>query len=189
MRLFTGIALAPEVSERLAAILDELKPSARLNWSPVPNLHITCKFIGQWPEDRLPEMEAALKGVAADGPIPITVARFGFFPNPHRPHSLFAGVQAGPALPELVSAIDRALAPLGCPIEARDYRPHVTLARIKGTADLITLREHIAQIADPDFGSFEAREFHLYSSQPGPRASTYTKLATYDLMREKNQNA
>lgn len=189
MRLFTGIALPSEVTDKLAGVLNDLKPTARINWSPVPNLHITCKFIGRWPEDRLPEMEAALKGVGADGPIPITVSRFGFFPNPHRPHSLFSGVQAGSALPELVSAIDHALAPLGCAVETREYHPHVTLARIKGTADLIALREHIAQIANPDFGSFEAREFHLYSSQPGPRGSVYTKLATYDLMREKNENA
>ena len=36
------------------------KPLARINWSPVDNLHITTKFIGEWPEARLDEIKRAL---------------------------------------------------------------------------------------------------------------------------------
>lgn len=187
MRLFTGIALAPDVEERLAKVLAELRPSARINWSPVENLHITLRFIGTWPDERLSEMKAALGNALVTGAIPIRVSQFGYFPNPHRPHSLFAGVQAGVGLPELVGAIDRALAPLGLAPEDRQYHPHVTLARIKGNADVRNLRSKIAGLTDFEFGTFEAREFHLYLSQPQAHGSVYTKLATYDLMREKNE--
>jgi len=186
MRLFTGIAIAPNVIDKLSAALAELRPTARINWSPVENLHITSKFIGEWPEDRLPALTSALAAVATAGPIPITIARFGFFPNPHHPHSFFAGVQAGPGLGKLTAAIDQALAPLGLAPETRDFRPHITLARIKGTSDIRGLREHIAGMTDFDFGSYEAANFHLYLSKPDSRGSVYTKLATYDLMRENN---
>jgi 2'-5' RNA ligase len=186
MRLFTGIDLAPNVVDRLSAILSELKPTARLNWSPVENVHITCKFIGEWPEDRLSELTTALRSVPHPGPISINISGFGFFPNPHRPHSFFAGVQADPSLAELATAIDQALAPLGCPPETRAYHPHLTLARIKGSGDLRALREHVAGMTDLDFGSFAAQQFHLYLSRPATRGSAYTKLATYDLMREIN---
>lgn len=186
MRLFTGVALAPHVTERLAAALDEFHPTARVNWTPVDNLHITCRFIGNWPDARLTDLTAALGTVAAEGAIPINISRFGFFPNPHHPHSFFAGVQAGAGLADLVAAIDRALLPLGLAAEARPYHPHVTLARIRGTGDIRALREHIAGMTNFDFGRFDAREFHLYLSQPSGRGSVYTKLATYDLMREKN---
>jgi len=184
MRLFTGIALAPNIAAKLSAILGELRPTARVNWSPVENLHITSRFIGEWPEDRLSALTSALAAVAVAGPVPITIARFGFFPNPHHPHALFAGVQAGPALGELAASIGQALAPLGLAPETREYRPHVTLARIKASNDIRALREHIAGMTDFDFGSFEALHFHLYLSQPGSKGSVYTKLATYDLMRE-----
>jgi len=187
MRLFTGIAPAPNVIDRLSAIFDELRPTAQINWSPVGNLHITCKFIGEWPEDLLPEMEAALGTVAVADPIPITISQVGFFPNPQRPHSLFADVEAGPALAELAAAIDMALAPLGCDPETRPYRPHITLARVKPGNDIRGLREHVAAMTDFEFGSFDARDFHLYVSTPAPGGSVYTKLATYDLMRENNE--
>lgn len=197
MRLFTGIALAPIVVDKLSNALGELRPTARINWVPIENLHITSKFIGDWPDDRLSVLTAALQTVAVTGPIPITISRFGFFPNPHHPHSFFAGVQAGPGLAELAAAIDKALLPLGIAAETRSYRPHVTLARIKGSNEIRGLREHIAGMTDLDFGSYEAPDYHLYLSQPashGPAHATtgrsiYTKLATYDLMRENNANS
>jgi len=76
--------------------------------------------------------------------------------------------------------------PLGCQPETRAFHPHVTLARVKPGSDLRTVRRHIAAMTGFDLGSFAAREFHLYLSQPGPQGSVYTKLATYDLVREKN---
>ena len=109
MRLFTGITLSDSVIARLSAAVAQLRSAAPLNWSPVENIHITCRFIGEWPEDALSGLTGALATVpmaeavsgAIAGPIPVHISRFGFFPNPHHPHSLFAGVQAGPRLADL----------------------------------------------------------------------------------------
>ena len=186
MRLFTGIALAPAVAEKISAALEELRPTAHIKWTPPENLHITCKFIGAWHEDRLTDLKTELSAVAPPGPIPIRISQFGFFPNHHHPHSFFAGVQAGEKLAELAASIDRALVPLGLAAETRPYHPHVTLARTKANADTRGLREHLAAMSDFDFGSFDAHEFHLYESKPSARGSVYKKLATYHLMRENN---
>jgi 2'-5' RNA ligase len=180
MRLFTGIAIAPHVLDNIERLLGELRPLARLNWTPIENLHITSKFLGEWPEPKLPELEQALRRIPAPGNIRIAVASFGFFPNPHHPRVLFAGVQAGPALGELARSIDEALLPLGCAREERPYAPHITLAKIKNE-HLRNLREHIASMTNPDFGSFDAVDFHLYLSKPGPRGSVYSRLASYSL--------
>ena len=185
MRLFTGIAIAPQVLDNIGKLLGELRPLARLNWTPVENLHITSKFIGEWPEQKLAKLEQALSQVPAPGNIRIEVARFGFFPNPHHPRVLFADVQAGPALGELARAIDEALVSLGCAREERPYAPHITLAKINqakiNNENIRDLREHIASMTNPDFGSFDAVDFHLYLSKPGPHGSVYSKLASYSL--------
>jgi RNA 2',3'-cyclic 3'-phosphodiesterase len=181
MRLFTGIALPAGVRDNLAGVLKELRPLARLNWSPVENLHITSKFIGQWPEQKLAELESALDGVNYPLGFDIAIARFGYFPNPHHPRTLFAGVHAGPALADLANRIDEALRPLGIAKENRPYSPHLTLARIKNE-DIRVLREHIAKMINFDFGTFQASEFHLYLSKTGPNGSIYTPLARYPLL-------
>jgi 2'-5' RNA ligase len=185
MRLFTGIALPPDVRDSLARVLKELRPLAPLNWSPVENLHITSKFIGQWPEERLAELEAALENINFGRTFDVAIARFGYFPNPHHPRAFFAGVSsakpAGPGLAELANRIDETLRPLGIAKEDRPYTPHLTLARIK-QEDLRELREHIAKMTNFDFGTFQVSEFHLYSSNTGPKGSIYTPLATYPLL-------
>jgi 2'-5' RNA ligase len=185
MRLFTGIAIAPHVLDNIERLLGELRPLARLNWTPGENLHITSKFIGEWPEQRLAELERTLGQLPTPGEIRIAVARFDFFPNPHHPRVLFAGVQAGPALGDLARSIDEALLPLGCSREERPYSPHLTLAKINQAKirneNIRDLREHIASMTDSNFGSFDAVDFHLYLSKPGPRGSVYTKLASYPL--------
>src|SRR5689334_13816731 len=108
MRLFTGISLSAEVLNRLEAAIGELQRGVRANWSPAENLHITLKFIGSWPEERLPELEGALQAVRPGAAFRVRVSELGYFPNPHRPHSLFAGLQTGPQLAALAAAVDRA---------------------------------------------------------------------------------
>jgi 2'-5' RNA ligase len=188
MRLFTGIAIPSNVLDNLERVLDELRPLAPLKWSPVENLHITTKFIGQYSEQRLPELKQALAELVPPPEFAITLARFGYFPNPHHPKTFFAGVQAGAALAELATKIENALVPLGVPREDRTYSPHLTLARIKNE-NIRELREHIAKMTTFDFGTFQASEFHLYLSEPAPRGSVYTRLASCPLSATVNSQA
>jgi 2'-5' RNA ligase len=178
MRLFTGIAIDPAVLDKLSRVLAELQPLAELNWSPVENLHITTKFIGSWPDERLEEIEAALAGVQFGRPFEIAIAKFGNFPNPHHPHSFFAGVHAGPALSELAGNIEDALVPLGIAKEKRAFHPHLTLARIRNQ-DIRSLRGHIAKMTDFNAGKFIASAFQLYLSKSFSTGSIYSTLSVY----------
>ena len=81
MRLFTGLDLPGEIVDRLEHLQRRLKPAARINWSPLANLHITTRFIGEWPETRLGELTAALGAIASREPIPVAIRRLGFYPN------------------------------------------------------------------------------------------------------------
>jgi len=181
MRLFTGLDLSPEVVRALDALLDRLRPVARLKWSPPANLHITTRFIGEWPAERLADLRAALGGIPSHPAIPIHIRNLGFFPNPHSPRILWAGVEAAPDLAALASETDHALSPLGLKPGDRPFSPHLTLARIKEPAPLQKLRETIAALLSLDFGSFSADRFFLYQSSQGPAGSVYTKLAEFPL--------
>ncbi|MGC9945806.1 MAG: RNA 2',3'-cyclic phosphodiesterase [Bryobacteraceae bacterium] len=184
MRLFTGLDLPLEVVRALDTLLDRLRPAARLKWSPPANLHITTHFIGEWPEDRLQDLRTALGGLPGHPPIAIHVRKLGFFPNPHSPRILSAGVEASPDLAALAAETDRALEPLGLEPEGRPFSPHLTLARIKEPVPLQNLRETIAALPSLDFGSFSADRFFLYRSRPGPAGSVYTKLAEFPLSNQ-----
>ena len=183
MRLFIGIDLTPEVIANLEDLLQRLKPAAQINWSPPRNLHITTKFIGEWPEERLPELKSALATLPGRQPITIAIEKLGFFPNPHSPRVFWAGVHAGDGLAGLAHDTEQALAPLGVAKEERQYSPHLTLARIKTPGKQPALLQAVARLPSLDFGSFTADRFHLYQSRTAPTGSVYTKLAEFPLAK------
>jgi 2'-5' RNA ligase len=183
MRLFAGIDLPTEVRERVAALLSGLRPYARLNWSPAENLHITTKFIGEWPEPRLDAMVAALRSLPPRPPIGIALRGLGWFPNVHAPKIFWVGVEADGGLAELARHTDETVARLGVPLERRPFSPHLTLARIREKVPLARLQEAVAALAAEDFGEFTAGSFHLFLSKTAPSGSVYSKLAEFPLAR------
>jgi RNA 2',3'-cyclic 3'-phosphodiesterase len=182
MRLFVGLDLPPDVVGKLERLVAELRPSAPIQWSPPANLHITTKFIGEWPEERLAELQAALEGVSPRAPIAVAIKGVGFYPNARAPRIFWCGVEAF-GLEDLAADTERATASLGIESEQRAFSPHLTLARIKERPDLLPLRHRIDALPSLDFGSFTACSFFLYRSKPGPKGSVYTKLAEFPLTK------
>jgi 2'-5' RNA ligase len=178
MRLFTALDLPPEIVNTLELVLRRLRPLARISWSPVENLHVTTKFIGEWPESRLGELTGALAGLPSRQALAVSIRGFGFRPNPHSPRHFWCGIEA-PGIADLAADTNRAAATLGIATEARPFSPHLTLARIRERTDVQPLREAIASLESLDFGRFEARSWFLYQSTLRPSGSVYTTLAEF----------
>lgn len=178
MRLFTAIDLPDGVLAKISDLLAALRPTARIQWSPLGNMHVTTKFIGEWPESRLEELTEALGALGPRPKIAVHVRKVGFFPNPHSPRVFWCGIEAA-GLDALAASTDQAMAALGIGSENRPFSPHLTLARIKERLDLQPLREAIAALPPLDFGAFEADRFFLYQSKLSPSGSKYTKLAEF----------
>ncbi len=179
MRLFCGFDLPGGPVRELEALVDRLRPAARIQWSPPANLHITTKFIGEWPEERLAEVQRALASLPPFAPMRIAIRRLGFFPNPHNPRVFWCGIEAPQDLARLAADTEQALEKIGIAREQRAFSPHLTLARIKERLDLQPLREAIAALPSVDFGEFTADRFYLYQSRLRPGGSVYSKLAEF----------
>ena len=182
MRLFTALQISAGTRAALLELLDQLAPAATFHWSPPENLHITIKFIGECPGEKYESLRQVLAGIAGVGPVDIAVRGLGWYPNPHSPRVLFAGIPAGPALQELHRRTDAACAAIGIPAESKKFNPHLTLARIKSPNGLQAVRQRIAQLPSSDFGAFKAETFQLYKSFPGHGASQYSKLEEFPLL-------
>jgi 2'-5' RNA ligase len=183
MRLFTGIGIPYKVRRNLELLLAHLKTTAQVRWSRPENLHITTKFIGEWPEDKLDEVKAALRSAPHPPEFPISIGGLGWFPNPHSPRIFWCGIQADP-LGQLAAATEDALAGIGIAKEKRPYSAHLTLARIDSPGNLFPLKQAVANLPSVDFGRFTAEQFHLYLSKPGSGGSVYTVLDSYPLGKE-----
>jgi len=127
VRLFTALWPDPAARAQLAALRDAWSwtPTAR----PVAdaNLHATLHFIGAFPGDSLAELGAALATVPVE---PVRLRPTGS--EVFRGGIAVALLEPEPSLLALHVRVGVVLVGLGVALEARPYRPHVTLARKAG---------------------------------------------------------
>lgn len=181
MRLFTAIDLPTPTLLRVERLLSALRGEAHLKWSPVDNLHITTKFIGEWPDSRMDELTEALECLPKEGALQIGLDQVGWFPNERSPRVLHLGVSGDEGLLSLAAKTSECLERLGLKKEERAYAPHLTLARIKNPVPLGRLKQRIVELQPNGFGTFVAKSYGLYRSDQGSNASVYRKLKDFRL--------
>lgn len=139
LRLFIGLWPDAQTRDALQAQADGWRwPDAARRTRP-ERLHLTLHFLGPVQAQRVPEVQAALQ-VRWEG-CTLDLDRAVVWPGG------IAVLEAGrvpPALADVHAALAARLLPLGLPVDARPYRPHVTLARkatgARPPADAVALR-------------------------------------------------
>ena len=182
MRLFVALDVDEGVRARIAALLRQLEPQARpVKWVKAHSLHLTLKFIGEQPEEKLPALVEALAAVPSPGPLEMGFRGLGCFPNERHPRVFWVGIMAPPALGHLAAGVERALAPLGIPPAQRSFSPHLTLGRLRQGSRLPALPQDWEVHRSEDFGHYTATEFLLYQSRLLPHGAEHIKLKHFPL--------
>ena len=187
MRLFVALEIPAAVRDNLATLVKDLRNlDAKSRWVRPENLHVTLKFIGEAPPDKLNAMRSALAGFRAGGAVEMDFRGLGFFPNEKHPRVLWANVEASAHLKSLAADIDHALEILGVPREQRPFTPHLTLARFPSARIPEKLRNAIQQNIERKFGSLRTCEFHLIESKLKQSGAEYTRLASFSFAGAEN---
>ena len=146
LRTFIAIELDQELKATLADIQARLRgvvPPRAVRWVQLEGIHLTLKFLGDTPLDKVEQVKSAL--VQAAGQIPaftVTVGGVGCFPDARRPRVVWVGVQEpSGSLARLWQAVESHVAPLGFPIERRPFSPHLTLGRVQRYASSAEVRD------------------------------------------------
>ena len=185
MRLFVAVEVPAAIRDDLATLLTELhalesrSSASKLRWVRPENLHVTLRFIGSVPPEKLDVICAELSRVRSDRPVELRFRGLGFFPSAKRPRVLWAGMVASPNLAAIAGDIDKRLAKLEIPAEERAFTPHLTLARFESHKLPEKLRLAIQEYQARDFGLLQTREFHLIESKTKPSGAEYTTLHSF----------
>ena len=176
IRLFAALAV-PEPA--LAQLMAAEKGLIGARWRPAESLHLTLRFFGALSEDRADDLDAEL-AVVAGRAFDLVLAGVGAFEDATGPRAVWAGVAANPALGHLAARCERAARRAGLPAETRGFRPHVTLAHLKGAAPTKVaawVQTHNLLRTEP----FRVSAFGLYSSWKGEAGSVYRLERRYPL--------
>jgi RNA 2',3'-cyclic 3'-phosphodiesterase len=143
LRLFLAINLPAEVRHDLSDVALPLRECApELSWVTEPRLHLTLKFLGEQPAERVNEIERATAAVAtAHREIVMAIGGVGAFPNFRRPRVVWMAVMQDPRLELVHHDLEVAFQGMGFELEGRPFRPHITLARVRAPLSVEGARE------------------------------------------------
>jgi 2'-5' RNA ligase len=180
MRVFIAIDIPNEIRDRLGAVQEKVRSStASARWVAPESIHVTLKFIGEMPEKRREDIDQALRGLTWKS-IRVKVRGVGFFPGNRSPRVLWAGLEAA-SMEGLAKEIDSRLEHAGFDRERRAFRPHLTLARAKGSRLDKALVTAATPFTETEFGTFTVNQIYLFESTLKAGGSVYTKLKEYAL--------
>lgn len=118
--------------------MGELPELAFGRWLDPTAWHLTLQFLGDVEEGLIDEIRVACAFACGRvRPFPITFEGFGAFPHPRRARVVWVGVQdSGGSMATLATAVQDKMAKVGFGHDQREYRPHLTVARLWEPSDV-----------------------------------------------------
>ena len=177
-RLFAAIRPPSYIIKDLTRLQ---KGVAGARWSDRSKLHITLGFFGDVTGEQAELLDQQLADIRL-GSFELTLSGTGHYGRAE-PHSIWVGVNESDALNQLAKSVRKTVRACGVQMDSRDFRPHVTLAYLKGFPDVASVAKWEHLYSGYQSKSFLVDEFFLYSSWRRPNgANRYDEEASYPLL-------
>ncbi len=176
MRLFVAIPLPKPVKDQIGTLKKDIRG---LRWQDPSKMHLTLRFIGDVNEDLAGDIREQLGGIER-GRFVLSFGKMGHFSRGGFPSVLWIGVEKTDALMNLQSEIEQKCRIAGLEKDARDYKPHITIARNKH-ADKNKVQTYLGHNSKPGIEGFTADRFVLYSSILHPDGAIHKPLEEFTL--------
>lgn len=178
-RAFISVDLEPQ--PKLIEFSESLKGSnAPLKLVNLDIIHMTLKFLGDTEEGLVDNIEGIMKQSIQDvKPFDVKLKGTGAFPNLNYMKVVWVGLEGAEPLITISKTLDREISKLGFKKEKRGFRPHVTIARVKGPRNKDVLADVINDYKDAEFGVKRVDCIRLKKSvlhREGPTYSTVKEV-------------
>ena len=179
IRAFIALDLPAGVKTALAKVQQELKIfKLKAKWVDFGGLHITLKFLGNIPPNRVIEISALIDEVGRRHPaFNITLDQIGAFPKIDYPRVIWVGVTQGrEKIAAIAQNLESILEKIGLAREKRAFHAHVTLGRLKSPQARTGLKEGVVKLQDSINLSLPVDKITLFKSTLSPAGAEYTPL-------------
>jgi len=140
-------------------------------------MHLTLKFLGDTAENLVPSIVSIMKdSVQGVEPFKIRLVGTGAFPNLDYMRVLWVGLDDGGILGPIARNLDVSLSKFGFDREEREFSPHVTIARMKGSQGKDRLKAILSEHKDEVFGEQQVSSIRLKKSVLKPQGPEYATV-------------
>ena len=175
LRLFAAIEIPQTHRLRLSL---EAVPLPGAKWIEPDDMHLTLRFAGDIDNRVASDFADFLAGIDI-APFPVRITGLATFGG-REPRTIHAEVDGGDRLEALQRATDRAARAAGIEAEPRAYKPHITLARLRGASPEIVAR-YLGSHGLLDLAPFTVDHFALFSARPKIGGGPYVVEETFGL--------
>jgi len=188
MRVFLAVSCGEQLTKVLTTALDKWRtgPGGEqpLRWVRPEAWHLTLQFLGDWPPERLSTLETGLERVRDQSAFSLYPGLVGGFPNLESPRVLFLHMEDDGQVSGLARRVREIVNETWSdgPQDKRDFRGHLTLARIKGRlpGSGVNLLQNLEL---NDLPPVQVSGFSLMASELRPQGPLYRELAFYALRK------
>ena len=188
VRSFIAIELPEGVKTGLTRLQNQLKAAnhSPVKWINPGSIHLTLKFLGDVPVDKINSITRALETATREiPPFQLEVKDLGVFPNLNKVRVVWVGVSGDiTRLGQLQQRIESNLAILDFTPETRAFTPHLTLARLREQASPDERQNFGQLIGNTKFESvykFRVDSISLMRSQLTREGAIYSRLSSAKL--------
>jgi len=178
VRIFAAIELEKELKEEILSLRNHMPAgNFELRWASKQQVHLTLKFLGEITSARLDEVLSAFLAAASTiSPFIISLGKCGCFPERGAVRIVWAGIQnQDGALAGCQSVMEREFVRIGFEREEREFKPHITVARVKRDSSGGSLRECIEK-AELALLSQRVNRVSLLESKLKPSGAEYSLI-------------
>ena len=172
VRAFIALPIPESVKDQIERVQAELRrilPGKSVRWTKREQFHLTLRFLGNVPAERLPELTDALRALASGLPVlNLRAERVGCFPHLRFPRVLWVWVHDdAEQLPVLQRSIESAVEKFAESKTDKKFTGHVTIARINGIKrpEAESLAKQMHAMTERFFGEWAANEVKLMRSE------------------------
>lgn len=184
MRTFIAIELSDAVRDTLLGFLREIRHfDAPVRWIRPEGMHLTLKFLGEVPFDKVAAIRSILDDVTAlHTSFSLEFSGTGTFPsNTRAPRVIWAGITRSQPMEALYKDLEDGLETIGFSRERRRFHPHLTLGRVKAPRNLEALLDFLHRNDRASFGTMQAGSVILFKSVLKPTGAEYSRIHTAGL--------
>lgn len=190
LRCFIAVKPPENIIFKVLEIKRELEKKFNNNfvrWCTQEQMHLTLKFLGNVIETDIDKLKQALRSSCENfHQFELSICGIGCFPTFNSPRVIWLGMNGEiDKLKSLQESVEIAVCEFGDNKEEREFKPHLTLARIKNAPrrEVINISNNLKQIAGQIglVGIWQVTEVLLMQSILQPSGAVYKELDRIDL--------
>lgn len=180
-RFFISAEIPEEIKEKIIEIRNEIYGfDNKVRWEGKEKLHFTLKFLGDVEENKTQsiifELENILKNYKS---INCSFTNFGLFKKGNIPSILWLGITYSQDLNSIAETINNNFEKLSFEKEERNFKPHLTLLRLKGREDINRINNFLEYKLHEL--KFTINEISLMKSELLKSGSVYKQIKSFKL--------